>query len=91
MEKSAMPLLGKFTDHPASVGETYLEHMGNAGAFGLRLVVAGAACLTHALLPFLFTTTASREVERLHQRMVLNRRKATQADEGGKPRVRVGH
>ena len=74
-----MGLRDKFTEHPASVGETYLEHMTSAGSFGWRLMVAGVACLTHSLLPFLFKTTASREVEALHGRMVLNRRKAAAA------------
>jgi hypothetical protein len=65
----------KFTDHPASVGETYLEHMWTAAGFGTRLILAGAACLVHSLLPFLFKTTASRQIASLHSRMIANRRK----------------
>lgn len=64
-----------FTDHPASVGETYLEHMGQATFFGTRMVAAGVACLLHGLLPFLFTTTGSRTIALLHERMVANRRR----------------
>ncbi len=62
-----------FTDHPASVGESYLEHMGQAGSFSLRLFLASLACLVHALLPFLFVKTGSRLITELHDRMVTNR------------------
>lgn len=62
-----------FTDHPASVGETYLEHMGVAAWFGWRMLGASLACFVHALLPFLFTRTGSRTVTELHDRMVRNR------------------
>ena len=47
-----------------------------AGGFGLTLVVAGAACLIHAILPFAFERTASEAVERLHDRMTSRRRAA---------------
>lgn len=59
-----------FTDHPRSVGETYLEHAGVAGRFGVEMVVAGLACLVHAAVPALFERTASNRVVRLHARMV---------------------
>jgi Family of unknown function (DUF6356) len=67
--------LKPFTEHPASVGETYLEHLAMASGFGWRMVVAGCACFIHGLLPFLFTTTGSRAVTELHQRMVSQRRR----------------
>lgn len=70
-----------FTEHPRSVGETYLEHMGVAASFGGRLLVAGLACMVHAVLPFLFTKTGSQAITELHDRMVLNRRR--EAAEGG--------
>lgn len=72
MPHDARPKLS-FTDHPASVGESYLEHMGAAASFGVRLVGAGLACLAHGIFPFLFTTTGSRAVGDLHERMVLKR------------------
>lgn len=62
-------LTGVFTDHPASVGESYLEHMGFALRFALRLFGASLAALTHAFLPFLFEKTASNIVGQLHQRL----------------------
>ncbi|MDH3472673.1 MAG: DUF6356 family protein [Rhodospirillales bacterium] len=64
-----------FTEHPASVGETYLEHMGMALSFALRLLLGSLACLLHAFLPFLFVKTGSGIIAGLHDRMVVNRRR----------------
>jgi hypothetical protein len=58
-----------FTDHPASVGETYGEHMQVALSFAVPLTKAAAAAYMHALFPFLFTTTASGIVKGLYDRM----------------------
>ena len=55
--------------HLDEVGETYGEHMIHAGDYGLTLVVAGIACLIHAVLPFLFETTGSKAIRTLHGRM----------------------
>jgi hypothetical protein len=72
------------TEHPATVGETYAEHLHSATGFGLRMVVAGIACLIHGLLPFLFESVGSRTVTTLHDRMVRNRRRRpTTATRGG--------
>ena len=49
-----------FTAHPASVGETYLQHFAFAFRFGTRMLTGGAAATIHSLFPFLFVTTASR-------------------------------
>ncbi len=62
-----------FTEHPASVGETYGEHLRQASSFGFAMLLAGAACLVHAVLPFTFVHTGSRTIARLHERMVVNR------------------
>ena len=64
-----------FCDHPASVNETYAEHLVVASGFALRLIAGALACLVHALLPFLFVKTASVIIEELHERMVMNRRR----------------
>ena len=74
-----MQLRHLFTEHPASVGETYAEHMEKAFGFGVRLIFAGAACLVHAVLPFLFVRTGSRAVAELHDRMIVNRRARSSA------------
>jgi hypothetical protein len=62
-----------FTQHPASVGESYPQHLRNAATFGIVMMLGGLACLVHAILPFLFERTASRCIQRLHQRMVVSR------------------
>jgi hypothetical protein len=73
-----------FTQHPRSVGESYGEHFGVAGSFGLRLTVAGLACFVHALLPFLCVKTGSNAIRALHHDMVTHRqRKATGPVEAG--------
>lgn len=62
-----------FIEHPRSVGETYLEHLQNAAGFGATMVIAGSACLVHALVPGLFMKTGSAAIRRLHDRMIVNR------------------
>lgn len=57
-----------FTDHPATVGESYFGHMAFAAWFASRLMLAAGAALVHAFLPFLFETTASRIVRELYER-----------------------
>jgi len=57
-----------FTNHPQTVGETYFGHMAFAAWFASRLALAAGAALVHALLPFLFETTASRIVRELYER-----------------------
>ena len=70
-----MTTMRLFTDHPESVGESYGEHLVTAAGFGSRLVLTGLACLVHALLPFLFVKTGSRQISALYDRMVANRRR----------------
>ena len=64
-----------FTKHPNEVGETYGEHLVVATSFGLAMIAGGLACLVHAVLPFCFTSTGSRTIKRLHERMVAARRR----------------
>lgn len=68
-----------FQDHPASVGETYGEHLAVASGFGFRMIGAGLACLVHAALPFLFVKTGSNAIAELHGRMVTYRRRTAPA------------
>jgi hypothetical protein len=70
-----------FTKHPASVGETYFEHLETAGSFGSRMIVAGAACMLHGIFPFLFVTTGSQTVKHLHERMITHRTRIKAAPE----------
>lgn len=55
-----------FTAHPHANGETYSEHFGIAFGVGRQLVVAAVAAFTHALMPFLFPTTASDKIRALN-------------------------
>lgn len=64
-----------FKEHPASVGESYFQHMGSAFGFAGRLFGAAAACLLHGLFPFLFTRTGSTAVKRLHEDMTAARQR----------------
>jgi hypothetical protein len=54
-----------FTSHPASVGESYTQHLGFAFKFGATMTVGGFAAMVHAFFPFLCITTASRRLEQL--------------------------
>ena len=78
-----MPFAELFTRHPASVDETYLEHLFFALGFAGCLFAAAAAALVHAILPFLFEKTASKIVERLYERT--RNRGASDAEVGGNP------
>lgn len=62
-----------FLEHPRSVDEGYLQHMGMAFSFGGRMIACGFACLVHGLVPALFTKTASSKVEELYDCMCMNR------------------
>ncbi|MEM7254775.1 MAG: DUF6356 family protein [Pseudomonadota bacterium] len=69
-----------FTEHPASVGETYGEHFRHASGFGFTMLIGGLACLVHAVFPFLCLTTGSDRIRALHDRMVVNRVKTDEPD-----------
>ena len=73
-----------FTAHPASVGETYFQHLRFALRFGTRMTLGGIAALVHALLPFCFVTTAGRISDELVEMRATararNSRAATDAD-----------
>ena len=66
-------MLLSFTEHPAGVGETYLEHLVFACRFGCRMLAGGVACCIHGLLPFLFTSTGSRTILDLHAVLIRKR------------------
>lgn len=70
-----MRLARLFTEHPASVGESYGEHLAMASGFGIRMILGGMACLIHGLLPFLFVKTGSKQITTLHSTMVTNRQR----------------
>ncbi len=64
-----------FTDHPASVNESYWQHLGAATGFALRMIWGGILCLVHAVIPGVCCTKGSEMICDLHERMVTNRRR----------------
>lgn len=68
-----MSLTRKFTEHPATVGETYGQHFLGAMGFSLALLRAAFCCGVHAILPFMFEKTGSECITALYERMVANR------------------
>jgi len=68
-----MSLKAKFTDHPATVGESYGEHFVHAMGFSLSMLKAAFICGVHAILPFAFETKGSDCITGLYDRMVTNR------------------
>lgn len=67
-----------FLEHPRSLGMSWAGHGLGAVAIGARLVVAGLACLVHALVPALFTQTAGKTITHMYDHMA--RRKAGAAN-----------
>lgn len=68
-----MSFFRKFTEHPASVGESYFEHFGQAMRFSGRMFFGAVCCAVHAVFPFLCVKTGSSCITELHDRMVTNR------------------
>ena len=69
-----------FKEHPASVGETYVEHLGCASRIGAKMMWGGLACMLHGIFPFLFTRTGSSVLIELHAEAV-ERRHTSEASE----------
>lgn len=65
--------MSKLDQHLKEVDESYLEHMVNAGGFGLKMMVGGLACLIHAVAPFACVKTGSQCITELHSKMVTHR------------------
>ena len=66
-----------FSKHPASVGESYAQHLVSAMRFSLAMAVGSFVCCVHALLPFVFEKTGSRIVAHLHETMVRHRHRVS--------------
>lgn len=66
-------MIRRFTNHPATVNETYFQHMGTAFGFGSRMLVGALACFVHGFFPWLCLTRGSDTVRGLHHRMVTHR------------------
>ena len=62
-------LTGVFTNHPASIGESYFEHQLKALSFSVRLLVMSLAALLHAVIPALCKDTARLRIAALHEEL----------------------
>ena len=59
--------------HLNTVNESYFQHMRHALSFTVEMFVGAVCCLIHAIFPFLFEHAGSQIVNKLHERMVVNR------------------
>ena len=66
-------MLQSFTAHPASVDESYLQHLAAACGFGGRMLLGALACFVHGFFPWLCLTRGSDTIRGLHHRMVTHR------------------
>ncbi|HUO82154.1 MAG TPA: DUF6356 family protein [Gammaproteobacteria bacterium] len=64
-----------FSDHPASVNESYWQHFASAMGFGLQMIWGGLVCIVHAIVPGFCCTKASEMIGELHDRMITNRKR----------------
>ncbi|WGW04824.1 DUF6356 family protein [Tropicibacter oceani] len=68
-QPNSTPFARIFLDHPASVHESYFQHMGFAMRFAFWLAVAAVAALIHAIIPVACEKTASTIIRRLYARI----------------------
>ncbi|MBL4581435.1 MAG: hypothetical protein JKY29_06415 [Gammaproteobacteria bacterium] len=66
--------------HLESVNESYFQHMRHALSFTLDMLVGAACCLVHAFFPSLFEHAGSQLVNKLYDRMVVNRANLSSGD-----------
>ena len=71
-----MEIRQHFTEHPASVGETYGEHFRVAAGFAGSLAIAAAAAAIHAVVPSRCAKTASSRIVTMHEQMTSGARAA---------------
>lgn len=58
-----------FTSHPHKTGETYFQHLFFTFKIAFYLLLTALAAITHGLLPFLCTYTASKRINCLHEKL----------------------
>jgi hypothetical protein len=69
-----------FTEHPATVNESYWQHFASAMGFGFRMIWGGLVCMVHAVIPGVCCTKASEMIGELNDRMITNRRRLGQPE-----------
>ena len=70
MQKAAKQeeiVIGASKRHLGDAGESYFQHLRFATKVGAVAIGGGLACIVHALVPGLCTTTGSRAIARLNQ------------------------
>lgn len=70
----------KLNSHLNSVNEGYFQHMRHALSFTFEMLVGAVCCFIHAIFPFLCEKSGSQIVNKLHDRMVLNRASLSNSD-----------
>ncbi|GEM_PF-1125261 len=81
MTRGVLALKQLFTAHPAAAGEGYFDHLlTTAFDIGMRMIAGGRACLVHAVLPFVCTTTGSETIAALSREIEVSRNRATATD-----------
>jgi len=76
-----MGLKQRFTEHPATVDETYLEHMVVSAGISRQLFKAAMCAAIHALFPWRHCTTASTKIKELHEVVTTGARGDVPCDE----------
>ena len=69
--------------HLGDAGESYFKHLGAAAGISLKLARASLACALHALVPGLFTRTASRSIASLQAQLAIRSAEAERRRAGG--------
>lgn len=77
--RGGMEIRRHFTEHPASVGETYGEHFKVAAGFAGSLALAAVAAAVHAVVPSRCCKTASTRIDALHEQMTTGARASNPA------------
>jgi hypothetical protein len=64
-----MKKINPIKQHLVDADEKYFEHFSFAFKSGSKLVGIGLALITHSILPCFFTTTASRNVRSMNEKL----------------------
>lgn len=58
-----------FTKHPKEVGLSYTGHFFFAWSVVFKLMKGVVCCSIHSVFPFMFTTTTSTIIKKLHEKI----------------------
>ena len=58
-----------FNRHLVEAGENYIEHFIFAATTAVWIAMASIILITHSIFPFIFTTTTSANIKKIHERM----------------------